>query len=108
MNKNKAVQAVVRVKNHTPSFHEIWKKFKDITKNIAFSVVLDLFPVTPSEMEGLRDILKVVEPFYQFPSEKQLLENIIPQMYDQVKKEMSLTIKTDLLKGKGQTIIYQI
>ncbi|XP_011500670.1 PREDICTED: zinc finger BED domain-containing protein 6 [Ceratosolen solmsi marchali] len=95
MNKNIKIQAV-KVKNYTPSFQEVWKKFKDITKSIAFSLVLDLFPITPMEMKGLKDILKVVEPFYQFPSEKQLLEVIIPQMYDQVKKKMSLTIKNDL------------
>jgi hypothetical protein len=95
MNKNLKMQAV-RVKNYTPSFQEVWKKFKDITKSIAFSLVLDLFPITPMEMKGLKDILKAVEPFYQFPSEKQLLEVIIPQMYDQVKKKMTFTIKNDL------------
>lgn len=98
MSKNKTMQTV-NVKNFTPSFHEIWKKFKDLTKSVAFSIVIDLFPLTSAELNDLKDSLKVVEPFYEFPSEKQLQEVIIPQMYDQVKKKVTLTIKNDLLKG---------
>lgn len=93
------MQTTVRVKNYTPTFHEIWKKHKDITKSVAFSVVLDLFPLTSLELKGLKDMLKVVEPFYEFPSDKQLHEVIIPQLYEQVKKKVSSTIKNDLLKG---------
>ncbi|XP_008205139.1 zinc finger BED domain-containing protein 1 [Nasonia vitripennis] len=98
MQKNRTMQ-IVKVKNYTPSFNEIWKRYADITKNIAFSIAIDLIPISSPEMKDLKDVLKVLEPFYQFPSEKQLLEVIIPQLYDQVKKKMTLAIKEDLSKG---------
>lgn len=98
MQKNRTMQ-IVKVKSYTPSFNEIWKRYAEITKNIAFSIAIDLFPISSPEMKDLKDVLKVLEPFYQFPSDKQLLEVIIPQLYDQVKRQMSLTIKEDLSKG---------
>lgn len=98
MKKNKVLQ-IVKLKSHNPTFHDVWKKFNDITKNIAFSMVLDLFPITPLELKTLRNTIKAAEPFYQFPSETQLLEIIIPQIYNQVKLKVINTIKSDLLKG---------
>lgn len=96
--KNKTMQ-MVKVKS--PSFYEIWKKFKDIKKSVAFSIVLELFPLTSSELTSLS------KAFYEFPSEKQLFEVIIPQMYEQVKKQVSLTIKNDILKGTIKFYQYQ-
>ncbi|XP_014224450.2 zinc finger BED domain-containing protein 6-like [Trichogramma pretiosum] len=83
----------------SPSFLGVWKKFKNITKDIAFAVVLELLTVTSTEIENVREILRVLEPFYQFPSEKQLLDVIIPQLYEQVKKKVSTIIKNDLSNG---------
>ncbi|XP_058788781.1 E3 SUMO-protein ligase ZBED1-like [Phymastichus coffea] len=98
MEKSKVMQ-IVKLKNHSPTFHDVWRKFNDITKNIAFSMVLDLFPITPLEMKTLQNAIRLAEPFYQFPSETQLLEIIIPRIYNQVKQKVLNTIKSDLLKG---------
>ncbi|XP_014211530.1 zinc finger BED domain-containing protein 6-like [Copidosoma floridanum] len=100
MNKSKGT---TRAKSRAaPSFNEIWTKNRKLTKNIAFSVALDLFPITSPEIKRARDALRVTEPFYQFPTEKHLYEVILPRMYDQVKQKVQQTVRSDLAKGVKQ------
>ena len=82
-----------------PPIRQIYKKHSNITKNIVYSICLDLFPITCYEIKNLRNLLKAIEPTYKMPTEKQLYEVILPHFYYQLKDKVSNTIKDDLVKG---------
>jgi hypothetical protein len=83
-------------------FHELHKSFSSdhpkqiaMTRNLVAMVCRDLQPLDVVNDMGFRKLMNVAEPRFVMPTRKTLSNNIIPEMY----KELKVKVNADLTKA---------
>ena len=72
----------------TQPFNNDHPKQQSMTKKLAKMICCDLQPLSVVENEGFRELLRVAEPRYVIPSRKTITNEIIPQFYEETRKQI--------------------
>jgi hypothetical protein len=62
-------------------------KAQAITHAIGMIVAVDLRPYSIVENEGFRELLKILEPQYSIISRRKLTNNVIPELFSDLKEK---------------------
>lgn len=65
-----------------------------ITESIAIFICKDIRPYSVVENDGFRYMLNVLEPRYSVPSRKQISEEVIPRLYNEVKRNIAVSLQS--------------
>ncbi|KOX70242.1 Zinc finger BED domain-containing protein 4 [Melipona quadrifasciata] len=74
------------------------KRAKELTTAIAHMITLDLQPFSIVDDVGFRSLLNCAEPRYDISSRSTFFRNIIPCLYEDLKKGIMTKIHTDSRK----------
>lgn len=66
---------------------------QEITKRIVMMVCKDLQPFSVVEDSGFLDLIAFLEPRFVMPSRKYITQNVMPKIYDAVKKKLLVLIR---------------
>ena len=80
MHKPTLIDAFAR--SQPPAFDH--PRAKEISKRIDEMIALDNEPFTVVNHIGFKQLMKLLEPRYQLPSDKYFSETLIPEMYQKV------------------------
>ena len=92
-------------------------KAQAITHAIGMMVAVDLRPYSIVENEGFRELLKILEPRYSIISRKELTNNVIPELFSDLKEKIKKSLEssesrvnftTDMWKWEGQNREYMM
>lgn len=77
------------------------EKSKALTNAIARMMALDLQPYSIVEDVGFRSVLKVAEPKYKIPSRSTFSRKMIPQLYEDLMKQIDNQIYSNIREGNN-------
>ena len=64
-----------------------------ITRKIGIMMAVDMRPFTLVENEGFRDLMNTVDPRYTIPSRSVFARNVIPNVFEEVKRNLKADIE---------------
>lgn len=78
-------------------------KQQPMTKKIAKMICCDLQPLSVVENTGFRELLRVAEPRYVIPSRKAITDEIIPQLYEETRKQIKRELSSSSIVSLALT-----
>jgi ATPase subunit of ABC transporter with duplicated ATPase domains len=83
----------------TQQFSNDHPKQQSMTKKIAKMICCDLQPVSVVENSRFRELLPVAEPRYVIPSRKTITDEIIPQLYEETRKQIKSELSSSSMSA---------
>ena len=94
----------VKKRNHPVNkMHKNNPTAQSYTQAIGKMIAVDMLPYNFVEAKGFRHVVDTMRPEYQIPSRKSFTNKIIPNIYEQTKKDVFDSLQKELEKLEGKT-----